>query len=130
MIRYVWIKESSEWVKTKYQGHRVPPKGIPATPPTRIIPDEELPYANDQSSSTAPPPKIPVNPADSANAPANPTILVAVHPVATDASASHAVASSIELEALPADDIESSHFGSDRNILSTFWDFLTLYWRN
>ena len=77
--------------------------GVPSTPRTRIIPDEELPYYDDSPSSDEnllPPSNI------------NPSAM------------------SIEIEELPADRIDIPRVGSKGGIFATFWEYLTLYWRN
>jgi hypothetical protein len=126
---FVWVRQTSEWIKMKYHGHRVPPKGIPATPPTRILPDEEL-YNDGPAPPKSPSPKSPVEPPipGAKKAQPVPTTLAAVASVVTDAPGSQAAASSIELEVLPADSIESSRLGSNGTLFSTFWEFITLYW--
>jgi hypothetical protein len=96
--------------------------GLASTPPTRIIPDEELPYSDNPSKPVAQiiPPYISNNlPTDSANVPL-PTTLIAVP--------SPASMPSISIEELPADRIDS--FASGGNFFSLFWEYLTLYWRN
>jgi hypothetical protein len=94
--------------------------GVAATPPTRIIPDSELPYSDNPSladtissddTSTNPPKMAPI-----------PTTLIAVP--------SPSPTNSIILEELPADRIDTASFGSKGNIFWTFWEYLTLYWRN
>jgi hypothetical protein len=37
---------------------------------------------------------------------------------------------SIEIEELPADRIDTPQVGGSGNIISTFWEYLTLFWRN
>jgi hypothetical protein len=93
--------------------------GVAATPPTRIIPDNELPYSDSPSGGDTPPP------ADTSTRTKNtplPTTLIAVpSPLPSD---------SIILEELPADRIDTAIFGNKGNLFNTFWEYLTLYWRN
>jgi len=85
-------------------------KGLPSTPPTRVIPDEELPYgetsydSDDEVEDMLPPPPTNIN----LNHPSSP--------------------SGIAIQELPADRIDSSPLGSG-NILKALWEYLTIYWR-
>lgn len=100
--------------------------GVPATPPTRIIPDEELPYFNTPSPSPGSQPG-PVEP-DGHYV----TSPMSKHPASVPGSASGVSGPSsfsIEIEELPADRIDSPRRGGYGNILSIFWEYLTLFWQ-
>ena len=92
--------------------------GVPATPPTRIIPDSELPYSDNAPVADSLSPDDTSSEAKTAPLPTN--LLPVPSPLSTD---------SIMLEELPADRIDTASFGSKGNIFRTFWEYLTLYWR-
>jgi hypothetical protein len=91
---------------------------VPASPPTRIIPDSELPYSDNPpvANSISPDDKS----SDFKTAPLPTTLMPVPSALSTD---------SITLEELPADRIDTASFGTKGNIFWTFWEFLTLYWR-
>ena len=105
---YVWNKDNSEWVpkrqaKAPYRIH-----SLPSTPRTRIIPEDELPYYEDSSSSF-----IEDDPVILGDPPHR--------------QPSSSTSSAVHIEELPSDKIDTPRSGKG-NILSTFWDYLTLFW--
>ena len=131
--RYVWDKASSEWIPKVINKRPNRLNGIPSTPPTRIIPDEELPYFDEPPSSdeNIPPPAKAIphpiisNPHDTL--PVTTTLFPMPKIASPKVSASPAP---IKIEELPADRIDSPRIWSDGGIFSTFWEYLTLFWRN
>lgn len=101
--RYFWDKAMSEWIPKLGRNQSFRLNGIPSTPPTRIIPDEELLYYDNSASSNQ-------NSPSSTNKKSSPI--------------------SIEIKELPADKIDVPRIGSKGSIFATFWEYLTLYWRN
>jgi hypothetical protein len=93
--------------------------GIASTPPTRLIADEELPYSDNPSVAQVIPASI---------IPTIPTTQIVPLPTTLIAVPSPTAVPSISIEELPADRIDS--FAGGGNIFSTFWEYLTLYWRN
>lgn len=93
-----------------------PLRSLPSTPPTRIISDEELPYYEDPPSSDSST-RIKSSESDFHD-------MSEPHPVA------HSSPRPIELKELPADRIDSPQLRSKGSVLTTFWEYLTLYWRN
>jgi hypothetical protein len=117
--RYIWDKVISQWVpEDKTRGlQRL--KGISATPPTRIIPDDELPYGAHPISYDS------EDEDDFLPSPAN--VRSNYHHLSPLNDSPYP--SSIAIQELPADRMDSADIGSG-NIFKAFWDLLTLYWKN
>jgi hypothetical protein len=99
--RYVWDRSISEWIPKLGAKGPFRLNDMPSTPPTRIIPDEELPYYQDSPSTDEilPPP---------ANTPPSPM--------------------PIKIKELPADRMDIPQARGKGSIFATFWEYLTLYW--
>jgi hypothetical protein len=119
--RYVWANEISEWIPKEDVKRPYRLNGVPATPPTRIIPDEELPYYNTPSPISGSRPDSVAQGNHHVTAP-KPT---GGSTSGTDQSPSY----SIKIEELPADKIDSPGVGAHGDILSTVWEYVTLFWR-
>ena len=91
--------------------------GVPSTPSTRIIPEEELPYFDSPFQSDEP------NQPKHSNVPLDDRL-------AQTPNLSTSSSYSIEIEELPADRIDTPQGGGNGAIFSTFWEYLTLFWRN
>ena len=116
LVRYVWSREDKEWLPNqKSSPFRL--NGMAATPPTRIIPEEELPYfdniAMSDDTDQSRPSNIPLD-----------------DRLAETPDPSTSSSYSIEIEELPADRIDIPQLGGGGNIFSTLWEYVTLYWRN
>jgi len=107
--RYVWEGSRAEWVPREAAGS-IRQKGIAATPPTRIIHDNELPYGSSAGSS-----------------PDGSSDLGDVLDSGEDSDLGEPEASGIVIEELPADSVDMPEFGKG-GILQTLWDYLTLFW--
>ena len=131
--RYVWDTEISEWIPKENAKRPYRLNGFPSTPPTRIIPDEELPYYKNSASAIAKLPPLaniissPIISDSHDNIPV-PKILISTSK--TTSQTHHASLVPIEIEELPADIIDIPRMGSKASIFALFWEYLTLYWRN
>ena len=96
--RYVWDRATSEWIRKWDAKGPFRLNDMPSTPPTRIIPDEELPYYQNSDEN------LPL--------PANTT----PSPIP------------IKIKELPADRMDISQVRGKGSIFATFWEYLTLYW--
>ena len=124
MARYVWVKLRSEWIPKEEVQPPYRLRGVPSTPLTRVIPDEELPYF-DQTSANK-------DSADSYEPSDDPVLTAPVPATLIDDPSSTADTVPpfpIEIEELPADSIDSPTSRSEGNLFSTLWEYLTLFWR-